>query len=228
MRKYLISLIILVLSVVVANSQESRREVGVTFRVNSCVIDTTYADNADDWTRNLHVKTNALGLCAAVANIGVEIDLARHLSFSLPVYYSAWDYFKSTIKLRTFAFYPELRYWLNEDNDGFFVGAHFGFAYYNFAFDGDYRYQDHNRETPALGGGLGAGYRLPISRDNRWRVEFALGAAVYPLHYDKFLNTPVTADGLLAGSARRTYWGIDQAAVSFTYAFGLNRKGGER
>ncbi len=37
-----------------------------------------------------------------------------------------------------------------------------GLAYYNFAFNGKYRYQDHLRQTPALGGGLSIGYRLPL------------------------------------------------------------------
>lgn len=146
----------------------------------------------------------------------------------MPVYYSAWDYFKTTIKFRTFSVQPEFRYWLSENNDGCFAGAHFGLAYYNFAFDGDYRYQDHNRETPSIGGGLSIGYRLPISRNNRWWVEFSLGAGIYSRHYDKFHNTPNTKDGLMIESIKKTYWGIDQAAVSFSYSFDLKKKGGKR
>ena len=180
------------------------------------------------WTRKLHVKTNAIGLGMGIANAAVEIDLAKHWSFTLPVYYSAWDYFKTTIKFRTFAIQPEIRYWLSEDNDGFFAGAHLGWAYYNFAFDGDYRYQDHNRETPALGGGMSIGYRLPVTKNNRWRLEFSLGAGVYPLHYDKFHNTPDTKDGLMTESIKKTYWGIDQAAVSLAYTLDLKKKGGKR
>lgn len=182
----------------------------------------------DEWTRRLHLKTNALGWGLAVANVAVEVDLARHWSFTLPLYYSAWDYFKSTIKFRTFAVQPEFRYWLSEYNDGFFAGAHFGLAYYNLATGGEYRYQDHLRRTPTLGGGVSVGYRLPIGSSNRWRVEFTLGAGVYPLHYDKFRNTPRTKDGLLTGSVKKTYWGIDQAAVSFSYTFDLKKKGGRQ
>jgi hypothetical protein len=181
-----------------------------------------------EWNRNLHIKTNTLGLGLAIANVAVEIDLSKHWSFTLPVYYSAWDYFKSTIKFCTFAVQPEFRYWLSEENDGFFAGAHFGLAYYNFAFDGDYRYQDHNRETPAIGGGVSIGYRLPISKNNCWRVEFSLGAGVYSRHYDKFYNTPRTKDGLMIESIKKTYWGIDQVAVSFSYSFDLKKKGGKR
>ena len=182
----------------------------------------------EEWSRKLHLKTNAIGLGMGIANVAAEIDLAKHWSFTLPVYYSAWDYFKSTIKFRTFAVQPEFRYWLSDDNDGFFAGAHFGLAYYNFAFDGDYRYQDHNRETPAIGGGVSIGYRMPISKNNRWRVEFSLGAGVYSRHYDKFHNTPRTKDGLMIESIKKTYWGIDQAAVSFSYSFDLKKEGGKR
>ena len=192
----------------------------------------TVAENvipkAEEWTRHLHLKTNAVGWGIAIANVAAEVDLTRHWSFSLPFYYSAWDYFKSTIKFRAFAIQPEFRYWLSESNDGFFAGMHFGLAYYNFASNGDYRYQDHNRRSPAPGGGVSIGYRLPISRNNRWQVEFSLGAGAYPLHYDKFHNTPHTKDGLLVESVKKTYWGIDQAAVSFSYTFDLKKKGGAR
>jgi len=188
----------------------------------------TVIPEIEGWSRKLHLKTNAIGLGMAIANVAAEVDLAKHWSFTLPVYYSAWDYFKSTIKFRTFALQPEFRYWLSEENDGFFGGVHFGLAYYNFAFDGDYRYQDHNRETPAIGGGVSIGYRLPISKNNRWKVEFSLGAGVYSRHYDKFHNTPRTKDGLMIESIKKTYLGIDQAAVSFSYSFDLKKKGVKR
>ena len=60
------------------------------------------------------------------------------------------------------------------------------------------------------------------------RVEFSLGAGVYSRHYDKFHNTPRTKVGLMIESIKKTYWGIDQAAVSFSYSFDLKKKGGKR
>ena len=188
----------------------------------------TVIPEIESWSRKLHLKANAIGLGLAIANVAAEVDLAKHWSFTLPVYYSAWDYFKSTIKFRTLDVQPEFRYWFDENNDKWFAGAHFGLAYYNFAFDGDYRYQDHNRETPAIGGGVSIGYRLTISKNNRWRVEFSLGAGVYSNHYDKFHNTPRTKDGLMIESIKKTYWGIDQATVSFSYSFDLKKKGGKQ
>ena len=181
----------------------------------------------DTWTPKLYIKTNAIALGMAIANIAGEVDLAKHWSFTLPIYYSAWDYFKATVKFRTFAVQPEFRYWPSAKNNGFFTGAHFGLAYYNFAFNGAYRYQDHNRNTPSIGGGISVGYRLPISKSSPWQVEFSVGAGAYSRHYDKFHNTPRTKDGLIIEDIKKAYWGIDQASISFAYMFDLNKKGGK-
>ena len=176
-----------------------------------------------EWTRHLYLKTNTIGLALAMVNVAIEVDLAKHWSFNLPIYYSAWNYFKSTIKFRTLTIQPEFRYWFSEKNDGFFTGAHFGMAYYNFAFNDTYRYQDHNRETPAIGGGISVGYRVPISKSHRWKMEFSIGGGIYPLHYDKFQNTLRTVNGLMIESTKKNYWGIDQATVSLSYTFDLKK-----
>ena len=178
----------------------------------------------EKWRPHVYLKTNLLGLAASVANVGVEVDLAKHVSISLPVYYSAWDYFTSPVKFRALATQPEVRFWTSKENDGFFAGAHFGLAYYNVAFNGDYRYQDYNGETPAIGGGLNIGYRLPVSKNKRWKMEFSFGAGRYTLHYDKFYNTENTGDGFKAETVEKTYWGIDQASISLAYTLGMNKK----
>lgn len=192
------------------------------------IVDTVPVPTVEEWGRKLYVKTNALGLGLAIANAAVEIDICKHLSFNLPVYYSAWDYFSETVKFRTLAVQPEIRYWFSEKNlcnDGWYLGAHFGLAWYNIATDGEYRTQDHDGTSPALGGGLAVGYRLPISKNNRWKMEFSIGAGAYKLHHDKFRNYH---DGLLVYTEKKTYIGIDQASVSFSYTFDLKRKGGAR
>lgn len=171
--------------------------------------------------KHLYVKTNTLGLGLAISNLGCEIDLTKHLSISIPVYYSALNYFKETIKFRTLAVQPEIRYWANKDNNGLFLGLHGGVAQYNIAVDGDLRYQDHNGTSPAIGGGIGLGYRLPISDDNRWHIEFAIGAGVYKLQYDTFYNVE---NGKLLDTYRKTYWGIDNAAINISYRFDLKKR----
>lgn len=164
--------------------------------------------------RYMYVKSNLAGLGLLMANLGVEFDMGRYFSFSLPVYYSAVNYFVHTLKFRTFAVQPELRFWPTKNNDGLFIGAHMGFAYYNFAFNGDWRYQDRNGTTPTLGGGLSVGYRTSISRNDRWKLEIAAGAGIYPLHYDVFHNE---YNGQLYDTRKKTYFGLDNLQIGISY-----------
>lgn len=178
------------------------------------------------WVRHLYLKTNIPAWAMLWSNIAVEVDLAPHWSFTLPVYYSGLNYFTGHTKFRTLAFQPEFRWWPRKDNDGFFAGAHFGLGWYNVAFGGEYRYQDHLKRTPAVGGGLAAGYRFHFCRNRRWQMEASLGFGVYRLDYDLFQNH---ADGLLVGRRQRTFYGIDQATFTISYRFDLGKKkGGER
>ena len=163
------------------------------------------------------LKTNTIGIAMLMANVGVEYQHKSGLAFHLPVYYSAVNYFTRTYKARTFLIQPEVRYYIPKV-EGLFVGGHFGLAWYNIALGGDWRYQDHNRNTPAIGGGVNIGYKMPISKNKKWGIEFSLGAGAYELYYDKFINEQ---DGKLAYSEKRTFIGVDNAAVSFTYTFDL-------
>lgn len=182
--------------------------------------------SAAGWVRHLYLKTNIPAWAMLWSNIAVELDLAPHWSFTLPVYYSGLNYFTGHTKFRTLAFQPEFRWWPRKDNAGFFAGAHFGLGWYNVAFGGEYRYQDHLRHTPAVGGGLAAGYRFHFCRNRRWQMEASLGFGVYRLDYDMFQNH---ADGLLVGRRQRTFYGIDQATFTISYRFDLGKKkGGER
>lgn len=182
-----------------------------------------------EWTRRICLKTNAIGWGLGISNAAAEIDLIPHLSLNVPIYYSAVNYFVQTLKFRTFSIHPEVRWWpFSTTNSGLFAGVHAALTSYNFAFDGGYRYQDHGRKSPALGGGIGIGYSLPIRKIPHLKVEFTLGAGVYSIHYDKFYNTPNTADGLLVDSVKGVYWGLDQVAVSLSYSFDLKKKGGKR
>ena len=174
------------------------------------------------------IKTNLFGWGLGITNLAFEMGFAPHWSFALPLYYSAWDYIGTQTKFRTFTMQPELRYWLREDNDGFFTGLHFGMSYYDVAFGGDYRYQDHHMETPAVGGGLSIGYRMPISRNRKWKLEFSAGVGAYYVNYDRFYNTPDYKEGLLVDSIETTYWGVDQVSISFLYSFDLRKKGGRK
>lgn len=180
--------------------------------------------------RKLTLKTNVLGWALLGENIAVEFDIIPHLSVAVPFYYSGGlDYFKETLKFRGIVLQPELRYypWLNDYgcNGGFYVGAHFGLGWYNFALNGDYRVQDHKGNTPSFGGGLGLGYTLQFKKNPRWGMEFAVGGGVYKSKYDLFYNE---GNGPIHQEAIEKVWfGVDNAAISFTYKFDV-KKGGKK
>lgn len=172
--------------------------------------------------RKFYLKTNVVGLGMLISNVSAELDLSKHWSINLPINYSAWNYFSSTVKFRTFSVQPELRYWFsNKGNDGWYAGVHAGLAYYNFATGGDWRTQDRDGNSPALGGGVGFGYRLPLTKNDRWKLEFGIGAGAYRLHYDKFENYH---NGPKRKTISETYVGIDNIAISVSYTFDLNKK----
>ena len=173
---------------------------------------------APEWHRKLRVKTNLLGLGLSVLNVDAEMDIDKHWSFTFPVYYSAVNYFKKTIKFRTFALQPEIRYWLSENNEGFFAGAHLGMAYFNVAWDELFRYQSHQ---PLLGGGLSIGYRKPLGRSKRWSIDFCAGVGVYSLYWDRFVNVE---NGMWLDSKHSTYIGVDHLSVSLAYAFDISKR----
>lgn len=179
----------------------------------------------DSYSRRLYIKTNAVGWAMAITNIAFEIDVVPHMSVTLPLYYSAWEYGTHKVKFRTCAFQPEVRGWLRPDNMGLFGGVHFGVAQYNMAIGGKHRYQDHDGHTPALGGGLSVGYRCMLGKSGRWMMEFTAGAGAYRLHYDAFDNSSVSF-GQKLYERRKTFVGIDNVGVTFIYSLPLRRKGG--
>ena len=172
-----------------------------------------------------YLKTNLPAWGMLWMNVAVEIDINRHLSAQLPIYYSGFNYFSGDVKFRTLAIQPELRFWPGSGGERkAFVGVHFGLGWYNVAFGGDTRYQDHNRRTPAIGGGISAGYRFRFTRNPRWEMEASIGAGCYRLDYDHFENRH---NGRIIGRTQRTFFGIDQAALSVSYSFNLGKsKGG--
>lgn len=176
---------------------------------------------APQYSPKFSIGTNALEWIGAGTNVSFEVDLCPHLSLFVPVGYCAWNYFRSDLKFRYLYFQPELRCYF-KGNDGFWAGAHFGLGSYNIAYCKTYRIQDHDGKSPAIGGGIALGYRMPLSKDGHWKVGFSLGCGVYRLHYDRFRNV---TDGLLVDTVRRTRFAADRASVTFSYMFDLKRKG---
>lgn len=168
------------------------------------------------------LKTNGIGWLMLIANASVELHFTPRISLNLPFYYSGGvNYFVNDVKFKGIVFQPELRYHFAKAK-GLYLGAHGGVGWYNFALNGDYRIQDHSGLRPAIGGGIGVGYRFHFPHLPRFGLEFSLGAGVYDAVYDKFYNEP--NGPLVEEGIHTTFIGIDQATVSLIYSLGKKVK----
>lgn len=169
--------------------------------------------------RRFYIKTNALALGMLVPNVCAEVEIpGTRLSVNIPVYYTGLDWFHHTSKFRILGALPELRY---NFHNGLYLGVHAALAWYNFAFGGDWRYQDAGGDSPAWGGGLSVGYKLaPFKSVPQLGLEFNAGAGVYSLRYDKFYNE---INGPLAQGGIRVVKLIpDTFGISLYYRFGAD------
>lgn len=168
------------------------------------------------------LKTNGIGWLMLIANASMELHFSPRVSLNLPFYYSGGvNYFVDNIKFRGIVFQPELRYHFAKAK-GLYLGVHGGVGWYNFALQGDYRIQDHSGLRPAVGGGIGVGYRFHFPHLPRFGLEFSVGAGVYDAVYDKFYNEP--NGPLVEEGIHTTFIGIDQASVSLIYSLGKKIK----
>ena len=162
-------------------------------------------------------------------NIGAGFEIGSHFSVSIPFYYSALDWFRRDRKFRIAGIQPEARYWFRGGEFlGPFVGVHATFGWWNIAAGDGYRYQDHEGKRPTFGGGLQAGWKIPIftksKHPDRWGLEFSIGAGYMPLYSDKFYDV---VNGMKLDEIHTNYWGIDNAAITLTYKFDYKRRGGK-
>ncbi len=167
-----------------------------------------------------YVKTNLLPWFLLDANLGFEFEMGRHLSLSIPVYYSALDWFNVQTKFRVAGTQPELRLWFRDDFSGPFLAAHGTLAWYNIALQGqDFRFQDRDGKTPAYGAGLNFGWKFHLDRRgaDRLGLEFSVGGGWLHLDYDTFYNVE---NGRYSASGVKEYYGLDHASVALTYRFG--------
>ena len=185
-------------------------------------------DEEDDFSLNLseahpwsfYFKTNLLPWAVLDANFALELEMGRHLSLSIPVYFSAFNKLAVRTKCRVLGTQPELRVWFRDNFSGAFIAAHGTYGFYNIALPGmEYRIQDRDGVTPAYGAGLNLGwkFRLDRNRADRLGLEFSVGGGWLHLDYDCFFNVE---NGRYAASQVKEYYGLDHASVALTYRFG--------
>lgn len=164
------------------------------------------------------LKANLLyGFGTLTPNLAFEIGLGRRTSLELFGSHNPWKLsgsLESNKKLVHTIARAEFRYWLCERYNGHFFGVDAIYGRYNIGsrkvpmlFEKEYRYDGH-----AIGGGVTYGYHLMVGK--RWGVEFAVGAGVLRLDYDRYDCAACNRDGT---GHKKTYFGPTNASVNLVF-----------
>ncbi len=164
------------------------------------------------------VKTNLLyGAATLTPNLAIEVGLGRRTSLQLSGSYNPWN-LKGTVdkdkKMVHMILGPEFRYWFCERYNGHFLGADLIFGKYNISthevpllFEKEYRYQG-----VVYGAGITYGYQMMLGK--RWGLEFAIGAGVLLLDYDRYSCAACDRNAV---PKKKTYFGPTNAAINLIF-----------
>ena len=198
----------------------------------------------------LSVKTNLLfdfayvpgyNRWCPIPNIAVEYyPLRGHFTYGFSFDCPWWQHYDDHKFFQIRNYQLEARYYWRSGNidrrtpgegaafRGFYISAYAHVGIFGICFDAD-----NGWEGEALGGGIGVGYVLPLSRKGHWRMEFAAQAGILYSGYDPYqFENPVNPnyrDGLYyykwTGRAadfrerqyRFTWFGPTRVAVTISY-----------
>lgn len=110
-----------------------------------------------------YVKFNTVTAIGLIPNIGIEMPICKKLTFQADVTASFWKSIHQG-PLQFVMVIPEIRYHLNENNKGFYIGAHLGgsiFKLQKWGYAETRRYQEGYNYL--LGGTIG--YQREISKN---------------------------------------------------------------
>lgn len=131
--------------------------------------------------QKVSLKTNLVKDATGTVNLGAELGLAPHWSLDVSGDVNTWST-SGARKWKHWKVQPELRRWMCEKGNGFFLAAHaqggqfnLGRLSHGFKLPGtDLRkLKDGRYQGWFVGAGLGAGYAWMLSR--HWNVEGELG-----------------------------------------------------
>ncbi len=140
-----------------------------------------------DAQNHIRIKANAFSALILIPNVGSEFRISDKLSVQLDVSASFWNSFNGT-PFQFVQVFPELRYYTNQDNTGFFAGAHIGFGMFHLTknrFPFSVSGQKYPKGTYQTGRnnyyGITIGYNYFFNR--HWGMELLLGGGSSQSNY---------------------------------------------
>lgn len=166
------------------------------------------------------LKTNLLYDATTTPNLGAELAMGKKSTLQLFYGLNPWKFASyRTKQLRHWLLMPEYRYWTCQKFNGHFFGIHALGGQYNVGGidlpNPVFKDLDEKRyEGWYAGGGLTYGYQWLLSR--HWNLEASVGVGYIRFHYKEF---PCTECGALIQENNKNYFGPTKLALSLMYCF---------
>lgn len=166
------------------------------------------------------LKTNLLYDATTTPNLGAELAMGKKSTLQLFYGLNPWKFASDRTKqLRHWLLMPEYRYWTCQKFNGHFFGIHALGGQYNVGGidlpNPIFKDLDEKRyEGWYAGGGLTYGYQWLLSR--HWNLEASVGVGYIRFHYKEF---PCTECGALIQENNKNYFGPTKLALSLMYCF---------
>lgn len=180
--------------------------------------------------QRIAVKNNLLYDALLTPNVSVEVALGEKFTLDTQLGANYFFYTTNSIspayttkKWSHWLLQPEVRYWTCDVFNGWFFGFHLHGGQMNVGGvniplfilqNKNGMMKNHRYEGYFFGGGISAGYQLPIS--DRFNMELSLGLGYARLVYDKF---KCATCGEREGQGAADYLGPTKSTLSLVYLF---------
>lgn len=137
-----------------------------------------------------YLKVNGTYALFGIPSIGIEFPISKKFSFQLDASMSFWNSItlkSNKFKNRPFVFnqiFPELRYYINEVNDGFYIGTHVGYGMFKLSKNSSYSISNKYQYGYILFTGLTTGYQWKFKE--KWLLDIFLGGGWSKATYEGF------------------------------------------
>ncbi len=152
------------------------------------------------------LRANLLRWATLTPDIGAEWRLSRRWGVTVDGAWTSWSWQNADRRYATWHVSPGVRYYPGK-TPNVHVGAEFHAGKFN------YKLGTTGRQGSYRGGGLTAGYRLPLNRS--FALDFSAGLGYTRLKYDKYrLINGVRVE---QGSVRKGRWGVNGVEISLEF-----------
>ncbi len=186
------------------------------------------------------VKTNILSDALVIPDLGVELQLGKHLSLGVNGRYTQTNIFCHNDHTKVYGVSPEIRWWFGKRTmqKGHFIGVDGNFSWYTLEWirkDGSHALYQNGKEneyseidagssSPAWSFGVLYGYSVGLDRKAHWGLEFVFGLGYRKAVHNvgQWSATPVPA-WYFTGNETRSGFGITKLGINLTYRFSLRK-----